>query len=57
MPSKTRRDASERVPAIDTRCEVCGAKPGAECVNIIDGKPLSQLLVNARAVHVGRVER
>lgn len=33
-----------------TKCVVCGAKPGTDCVSLCDGKPL------LRSIHIGRVE-
>lgn len=32
------------------KCEVCGAKPGTDCVSLCDGKPL------LRPIHIGRIE-
>lgn len=53
IPDLTRRDDPHVQRALTLRCEVCRAKPGADCVNTIDpAKPLP----GGRIVHFGRAE-
>lgn len=53
IPDLTRRTDPHVQHALTLRCEVCRAKPGADCTNSIDpGKSLP----GGRIVHYGRAE-